>query len=65
MCGFCTAVAKIPVGVAYAAWAALGTAIVSTVGMTVFGEDCNALKLACLLCIMMGVVGLNVLDDSH
>jgi small multidrug resistance pump len=37
-------------------WAALGTAIVSIVGITVFGETCNLAKLIGLVMIISGVV---------
>ena len=65
MCGFATAVARIPVGIAYAIWAASGTAIMSLVGILFFGETFNAAKLVCLTAIMAGVVGLNLLDAHH
>jgi multidrug transporter EmrE-like cation transporter len=62
--GFAVSLAQIEVGIAYACWAALGTAIVSTAGIVFFGESCDSIKLVCLLMIMAGVVGLN-LRDSH
>jgi small multidrug resistance pump len=62
--GFAVSLAQIEVGIAYACWAALGTAIVSTSGILLFGESCDSVKLMCLLMIMAGVVGLN-LRDSH
>jgi multidrug transporter EmrE-like cation transporter len=45
-------------------WAALGTAIVSTAGILLFGERCDARKFVCLLMIVGGVVGLE-LSDRH
>lgn len=64
MCGFAICLAKIEVGIAYAAWAALGTAFVTASGILFFQEDCDAVKVACLFMILAGVVGLN-LRDSH
>lgn len=64
MCGFALCLAKIEVGIAYAVWSALGTAIVTTIGIVLFGESCDSVKLGCLLLIMVGVVGLN-LRESH
>jgi small multidrug resistance pump len=58
--GFNMSLAKIEVGVAYAIWSALGSLVVSTVGIVFFGESCDASKLACLLLIVIGVVGLNL-----
>ena len=64
MCGFALSLAKIEVGIAYAVWSALGTAIVTTAGIVLFGESCDSIKLGCLLLIMAGVVGLN-LREGH
>jgi multidrug transporter EmrE-like cation transporter len=58
--GFNMALARIEVGVAYAIWSALGSLVVSTVGIVFFGESCDPGKLACLLLIVVGVVGLNL-----
>jgi small multidrug resistance pump len=58
--GFAVSLAQIEVGIAYACWAALGTAIVSTSGILLFGESYDSVKLLCLLMIMAGVVGLNL-----
>jgi len=52
--------ARIEVGVAYAVWSALGSLIVSTVGIVFFNESCDAKKLTCLALIAVGVVGLNL-----
>ena len=60
MLGFFTSLAKIEVGIAYACWSALGTLIVSTVGILFFGESADRTKLVCLLLITLGVTGLNL-----
>ena len=51
-----------PVSVAYAIWAALGTALVAVVGIVYFREAAGVLKLACLALIIVGVVGLHLSD---
>jgi small multidrug resistance pump len=51
---------SIPVSVAYAVWSGIGTAAVAVIGMTVLGEPAGALKLASLVAIVVGVVGLNL-----
>ena len=51
---------KIEVGVAYAIWSGLGTALVATIGILWFKEPTNALKLISLGLIILGVIGLNV-----
>ena len=52
-------VRTIPVSVAYAAWAGVGTALVAVVGMTLLGEPVTWLKALSLTFIVVGVVGLN------
>lgn len=48
------------VGVAYAVWAGLGTALIAAIGVFAFGEPANALKLGSLALIIVGVIGLNL-----
>jgi small multidrug resistance pump len=47
------------VGTTYAVWSAVGTAAIAIVGIIAYGETANALKLASLGLIVLGVVGLN------
>lgn len=61
--GFALSLTQIDVGIAYAAWSALGTAIVSAAGILFFHESHNWKKIVCLACIILGVVGLNLLDE--
>jgi small multidrug resistance pump len=53
-----------PLGLTYAVWAAVGTALIAAIGIVAFGEPATALKLASLGLIIAGVVGLN-LAGSH
>ena len=55
---------EMPVGIAYAVWAAVGTAMVAGIGIVAFGEPAGTLKLLSLALIIAGVVGLN-LAGSH
>jgi small multidrug resistance pump len=55
---------QLPIGLTYAVWSAAGTALIAAIGILAFGEGANAVKLASLLLIIMGVVGLN-LAGSH
>ena len=48
------------VGVAYAVWAGLGTAMIAAIGVFAFGEPANLLKLSSLALIIVGVIGLNL-----
>jgi small multidrug resistance pump len=54
------AVKDLEVGLVYAIWAGIGTAAVALIGMAVLGETVNALKLASIAVIIVGVVGLNL-----
>jgi multidrug transporter EmrE-like cation transporter len=62
-CGLTISLAKIDVGIAYAIWAAIGTATVSIAGMLLFSESFDSIKMVSLSLIVMGVVGLNLRDD--
>jgi small multidrug resistance pump len=53
-----------PIGLTYAVWAAVGTALIAAIGIFAFDEPATMLKLASLGLIIAGVVGLN-LAGSH
>jgi small multidrug resistance pump len=53
-------VRSIPVSVAYAVWAGLGTASVAVIGFLFLGESMGWLKATSLGLIVLGVVGLNL-----
>jgi small multidrug resistance pump len=50
---------QLSVGTTYAIWSAVGTAAVALIGVFAYGETANALKLASLGLILLGVIGLN------
>lgn len=54
---------RIDVGVAYAVWSGLGTALIATVGVLWFKEPLSTLKVISIGLIVLGVVGLHV--DGH
>lgn len=54
------ALRTLDIGVAYAVWSGLGTALIATIGVLWFGEPRTLLKLVSLLAIIGGVVGLNL-----
>ena len=53
-------VRSMPVSVAYAIWAGVGTAAVAVIGFAFLGESMNWFKAASLAMIVLGVVGLNL-----
>ena len=54
----------LPIGLTYAVWAAVGTALIAAIGIVAFGEPATALKILSLGLIIAGVVGLNM-AGSH
>lgn len=58
------AVKTIPISVAYAIWAAVGTALIAGVGIAWFREPVTAAKLVFLGLIVIGVVGLHLSSDT-
>ena len=57
-------VRHIPVSVTYALWAGIGTAAIAVVGALFLGERLDAVKVAAVLLIVVGVVLLN-LHGAH
>lgn len=51
---------SIAVGTAYAIWSAVGTALVVLIGIVVFGESPNLVRMTGIALIIMGVVILNL-----
>ncbi|GLC89665.1 DMT family transporter [Lysinibacillus piscis] len=50
----------LPLGVAYAIWSGVGTALTALVGILLYKEEFNMKKLLGLLCIIGGVIFLNI-----
>jgi len=59
------ALRTIEVSVAYAIWSALGLILVAAIGILVLRESASALKLASILLIVVGVVGLYAGGTEH
>ncbi len=57
-------VRELPVSIAYAIWAGLGTAAIAVVGVMVLGESWDMTKVLALSLIIVGVVVLN-LHGAH
>ena len=62
--GLSTAVARIPVGTAYAVWSGLGTLMVFVMGILWFKEQVTVLRCVSAVLIVVGVAGL-YLTGSH
>ena len=47
---------KIEIGIAYAIWAGLGTALIAILGWLIFKEDMNLMKVSGIVFIILGAV---------
>jgi len=52
------ALRTIPVGTGYAIWTGIGAAGTAVMGIVLFGESRQALRLLCIALIVAGIVGL-------
>jgi len=51
----------LPAGTAYAVWVGIGAAGTALLGMALLGEPATAARLACIVLIVAGVLGLKLL----
>ncbi len=56
------AMKTIPVGTAYAVWTGIGAVGVALLGMVLFGESREFLRVLCLFLIIAGIVGLKLVS---
>ncbi|MDR2155659.1 MAG: EamA family transporter [Burkholderiaceae bacterium] len=54
----------IPVGVAYAIWAGLGTVLIAVIGWLVFGQRLDVWAIVGMTLIVAGVLVMNLLSKS-
>ena len=54
----------LPIGLTYAVWAAVGTALIAAIGVVAVGEPATTMKLLSHALIIAGTIGLNV-AGSH
>jgi quaternary ammonium compound-resistance protein SugE len=52
------AVKSLPIGTAYAVWTGIGTVGAAILGMVLFDEPRDALRILCILLIVAGIAGL-------
>jgi small multidrug resistance pump len=57
------AVKEVPISVAYAVWAAVGTALIAAIGILWFREPATPAKLVFIGVIVVGVIGLHLSDS--
>jgi quaternary ammonium compound-resistance protein SugE len=57
---FALAARSVPLGTAYAVWTGMGAAGAAILGMWLWQEPAGAARIACIVAIVAGVVGLKV-----
>jgi quaternary ammonium compound-resistance protein SugE len=55
------ALKTLPIGTAYAVWTGIGTVGTAILGIVLFAEPLEALRLGCILLIVIGIFGLRLL----
>jgi quaternary ammonium compound-resistance protein SugE len=58
------AVRAIPIGTAYAVWTGIGAVGVAILGMVLFGEPKDALRIGSIFLIVLGIAGLKLVTPS-
>ena len=56
------AMKTIPVGTAYAVWTGIGAIGVAVLGMVLFGDSREIVRMVCLFMIVTGIVGLKIVS---
>jgi quaternary ammonium compound-resistance protein SugE len=57
------AIRHIPLGTAYAVWTGIGAAGVALMGILLFAEAVQPIRIVCLLLIILGIIGLKLTDS--
>lgn len=57
------AMVHLPVGTAYAVWTGIGAAGTAILGVVLFNESRDPLRLLCLVLIVLGILGLKFLAN--
>ena len=57
------AMKTIPVGTAYAVWTGIGAVGVAILGMILFGESTDTLRMLSLFLIVAGIIGLKLVSN--
>jgi quaternary ammonium compound-resistance protein SugE len=58
------AVRTIPIGTGYAVWTGIGAVGVAILGMVLFGEPRDALRIGSILLIVLGIAGLKLVTPA-
>ena len=55
-----TAVKTIPIGTGYAVWTGIGAVGTALLGIILFGESKEFVRILCILLIVVGIIGLKI-----
>ena len=58
------ALKSLPLGTAYAVWTGVGTVGTAFLGMALFNESIDPIRLACIGLIVVGIVGLKLVTPA-
>ncbi len=56
------ALKQLPLGTSYAAWTGIGTVGTVILGMVLFREPADLLRILCIILIVAGIIGLKLLN---
>ena len=56
--------AGLPLGTAYAVWTGIGAAGTALIGIAYYGEPTSFMRLACLVMLILGIIGLKVFEPA-
>lgn len=59
------ALRALPIGTAYAIWTGIGAVGTALIGIFIFGEPRTAARLACIVLIVAGIIGLKLTSTSQ
>lgn len=62
---FAKSMKEIPIGTAYAVFTGIGAAGTAIIGIILLGEEVNAMKIASLLILITGIVGLKLVGEAN
>ncbi|HMO80718.1 MAG TPA: multidrug efflux SMR transporter [Pyrinomonadaceae bacterium] len=58
------AVRSLPIGTAYAVWTGIGTVGAAILGMIIFDEPRDVVRVACIFMIIAGIAGLKIVSPN-
>lgn len=57
------AMKNLPMGTAYAVWTSIGTVGATVLGIILFNESLNLIRILCLIFVIIGIIGLKLTNN--